>query len=612
MSLERLKWATIVLSITFVLGVQATAMLVLMRGLGLAYGHFVAVAVVVVGVVLFSIAVFRIVHGLQQGIVQQNEELSALSAIARALSGPLDLRETLTRALANVMDVTGASAGQIALAANEPGRQPMSLSDGAKEELRLLDCLWESDEGYCEGSRPAEDIRILDLGQRQEPAAAEAYELGFRTAVWVPLKAQEELLGEMKLLASESGLLASGGNERLLATIAGQIAVAVQASQLNSDVLRRGRETQALYEIALEIASLQVIETTLSSIVERAREILGSETAALCRLQGSGGELTLAASSGPADAFRQSPAQSPPIHTTLHAAARCSFKAEAAASCSILAEEYCASHLSVPLLVGTSVTGAMCVSSRIPHCFSECQRGLLSSLASMAAIAISNARLLEGERSLAVLEERDRVAREMHDSLAQVLGYLHLKAQAAQRSLSRRGVVGAGADLDEVASLAHEAYVDVREAILGLRHSESPGVGMIAVLREYLQRFSGRSGIKVELQVDENVVPQLAPEVEVQLIRVIQEALTNVRKHANADTAWVRVCRQDDDFSVCIEDNGNGFELALIQGSATRRFGVRIMRERIEKVGGRFGIESSPGRGTRVQICLPLRERAER
>ena len=611
MSLDRLKWATIVLPIAFVLGVQATAMLVLMRGLGLAYGHVVAVAVVAVGVVLFSIAVFRIVRGLQQGIVQQNEELSALNAVARSLSGPLDLREALTRALANVMAVTGATAGEITVAGKEPDREPMRLSDGATEELNLLDALWITDAGHRDGSPSAEGVRIVDLEQMREPAATDAYDRGFRTAAWIPLKAQEELLGEMKLLAGERSRLACEGSERLLATVAGQIAVAIQASQLFSDVLHRGREAQALYEIALEIASLQVIETILRSIVERAREMLGSETAALCRPQGSSGELTLTASSGPADAFQGSAAQSTPVHTTLHAAARCSLGAEAAAPCSILTEEYCVSHLSVPLLVGASVTGALCVSSRTPQCFSECHRDLLATLANMAAIAINNARLLEGERSLAVLEERDRVAREMHDSLAQVLGYLHLKAQAAQRSLSRQGVVGAGADLDEVASLAHEAYVDVREAILGLRHTESPGVGMIVVLREYLRRFSGQSGIKVELDVDETVMPEFAPEVEVQLIRVIQEALTNVRKHANADTAWVRVCRQDADLSVCIEDNGNGFEPALIHASADHRFGVRIMRERIEKVGGRFGIESSPGRGTRVQICLPLGDREE-
>ena len=606
MSLDRLKWATIVLPIAFVLGVQAMAMLVLMRGLGFAYGHFVAVAVVAFGVVLFSIAVFRIVHSLQQEIVQQNEELSALNAVARALSGPLDLKEALTRALANVMEVTGATAGQIAVVAKEPDRQPMTLSDGATEELKLLDRLWESDAGHRDGAGLADGIRIVDLEQMRQQAAAEAYERGFRTAAWVPLRAQEEPLGDMKLLARKGSHLASEGSKRLLAAIAGEIAGAIQASQLFSDVLRRGKEAQALYEIGLEIASLQLIETILRSIVERAREMLGSETAALCRPQGSGGELTLAVSSGPADAFQRSPA-----HTTLHAAARCSLRPEAVEPCSILTEEYCVSHLSVPLLMGTSVTGALCVSSRIPQRFSECHRDLLASLADMAAIAINNARLLEGERNLAVLEERDRVAREMHDSLAQVLGYLHLKAQAAQRSLSRQGVVGAGADLDEVASLAHEAYVDVREAILGLRHTESPSVGMIVVLREYLQRFSGQSGIKVELEVDQDAVSQFSPEAEVQLIRVIQEALTNVRKHANADTAWVRVRRRDADLSICIEDNGDGFEPALIHGNADNRFGVRIMRERIEKVGGQFGIESSPGSGTRVQICLPLGEREE-
>jgi hypothetical protein len=124
MSLDRLKWATIVLPIAFVLGVQATAMLLLMRGLGLAYGHLVAVAVVAVGVVLFSTVVFKIVRSRQKGIARQNEELSALNAIARAVSSPLDLKEGVTRALGRVMKVTGATAGAIVIAAMEPDEQP--------------------------------------------------------------------------------------------------------------------------------------------------------------------------------------------------------------------------------------------------------------------------------------------------------------------------------------------------------------------------------------------------------------------------------------------------------------------------------------------------------
>jgi signal transduction histidine kinase len=279
-------------------------------------------------------------------------------------------------------------------------------------------------------------------------------------------------------------------------------------------------------------------------------------------------------------------------------------EAEAGTPCSTLAEAYQSCHLSAPLLVGTSVIGELCISSLVPRRYTERHRELLASLADMAAIAVNNARLLERERQMAVLEERDRLAREMHDSLAQVLGYIHLGAQTAKRTLARQDVTRAEQELDDIASIAYEAYKDVREAILGLRETVSTSAGVLGTLREYLQKFSRQASVTVELVAEEDEPLQLSPEVEVQLIRVIQEGLTNVRKHANADKAWVRIRRRNGEVNINIEDNGQGFDPALVRANG-HRFGVRIMQERVETVGGRFDIESSPGGGTKVQIYLP-------
>ena len=218
--------------------------------------------------------------------------------------------------------------------------------------------------------------------------------------------------------------------------------------------------------------------------------------------------------------------------------------------------------------------------------------------------------LMEDERRMAVLEERERLAGEMHDSLAQVLGYVHLKAQSIKRVLARQDVTKAEEEVEDIASLAHEAYLDVREAILGLRETVSPAGGIAGTLRQYLQKFSRQAGIGAELEVQGDEAPQLSPEVEVQLVRVIQEALTNVRKHANADRAWVRIRRHNGEVNINIEDNGQGFDPALIRANG-QRFGVRIMRERVESVGGRFEIESSPDCGTKVQIYFPVAAEAK-
>ena len=220
-------------------------------------------------------------------------------------------------------------------------------------------------------------------------------------------------------------------------------------------------------------------------------------------------------------------------------------------------------------------------------------------------IGRQNEQLMEDQRRMAVLEERERLAGEMHDSLAQVLGYVHLKAQTTKRALACQDVTKAEEELEDIASLAHEAYKDVREAILGLRETVSPAGGIAGTLAQYLQKFSRQAGIKAELEVQGDEAPQLSPEAEVQLVRVIQEALTNVRKHANADKAWVRIRRHNGEVNINIEDNGQGFDPALVRANG-QRFGVRIMRERVETVGGRFEIESSPSCGTKVQIYLPV------
>ncbi len=222
-------------------------------------------------------------------------------------------------------------------------------------------------------------------------------------------------------------------------------------------------------------------------------------------------------------------------------------------------------------------------------------------------IARQNDELLEDQRRMAVLEERERLAGEMHDSLAQVLGYVHLKAQTIKGVLARHDLTKAEEELENITSLTHEAYKDVREAILGLRETVSPAIGIVGTLKEYLQKFSRHASVRAELDVETDEALQLSPEIEVQLIRVVQEGLTNVRKHANAERAWVRIRRCNGEVNINIEDNGQGFDPALARANG-HRFGVRIMQERVETVGGRFEIESSPGCGTKVQIYLPSGE----
>ncbi len=216
----------------------------------------------------------------------------------------------------------------------------------------------------------------------------------------------------------------------------------------------------------------------------------------------------------------------------------------------------------------------------------------------------------ETERRTAALLERERIARELHDSLAQVLGVTHLRLHA----LSVRASVGADEcahrEVLDLADLCHEAYADVREAILALKGSNRPDRTLLEHLRSYVATFSRTSGVPTTLVADTDADLCLAPGAEIQVVRIIQEALTNVRKHAGATAATVSVIAGAHHVECVVSDDGVGFDTASAQ--AGDGFGFTSMRERAESAGGRLLLESAPGAGTRVSVSVPGRTLATR
>ncbi len=214
---------------------------------------------------------------------------------------------------------------------------------------------------------------------------------------------------------------------------------------------------------------------------------------------------------------------------------------------------------------------------------------------------------LEQQRALAALQERHRVARELHDSLGQVLGYVKLQTQAARELLNQNRQSAADGHLAQLAAVVQEAHADVREYILGARADFAAEAGFFSVVRQYLQQFSENFGIATQLDVTPDLANKLEPTAEAQVLRVIQEALTNVRKHARADSVSVSFSLFDGYAQAVIRDNGQGFNPALFETAEGQKFGLRFMRERAEEVGGSLRIHSAPGEGTQVIVLVPAR-----
>ena len=212
-------------------------------------------------------------------------------------------------------------------------------------------------------------------------------------------------------------------------------------------------------------------------------------------------------------------------------------------------------------------------------------------------------------KGLAALEERGRIAQELHDSLAQEIALLHLKIIEADQALSGDGVLKAREILVEMRKIADGAYEDVRQAIFGLRTMVSKSLGLIPSLTEYLHDFSELRKIPVEFKADGLELIRFSPQVEIQLIRIIHEALTNVFKHAETKRCAVKFDHDAKFAKITVEDDGKGFLVDDVVGKGLH-FGLQTMRERAEGVGGMLTVESTPGGGTKVIVHLPLDEKS--
>lgn len=248
--------------------------------------------------------------------------------------------------------------------------------------------------------------------------------------------------------------------------------------------------------------------------------------------------------------------------------------------------------LGVPIRDGDQVLGIIFLANkRTPGGFTQDDQELLTLFAAHAAIALTNARLYERGRELAMLEERNRVARELHDAVTQKLFSLRLTAQAASAMLDR-APEKAAAELERVQRLAGEALSELRAVIVELRPAELDRHGLAETLRKHVRLLDRLHPSLVTFECVE--LPPVDPAVEVAVLRVAQEALHNALRHAEATSVSVRLAFADGKLVLIVRDDGNGFEQAESRG-----LGLVSMRDRAESVGGVMTVDSATAGGPR-------------
>jgi len=215
--------------------------------------------------------------------------------------------------------------------------------------------------------------------------------------------------------------------------------------------------------------------------------------------------------------------------------------------------------------------------------------------------------LLDHQRRVATLEERERLARELHDGVCQMLAAAHLQAEAASEFLARGQTSSVETCLNHLVRVTQKAKESVREYLLGVKRGVDVEQSLLFALRQYIQRYSRKYGIHTELVAPPELEEKgLDSPVEVQLQPIIIEALRNIRKHAGAHSAQVIFAFYDGRVQVTIEDDGRGFDPLTL--GENQGFGLRSMRGRAESVGVRFDLNSSPGKGTKVFLQVPWRK----
>lgn len=264
----------------------------------------------------------------------------------------------------------------------------------------------------------------------------------------------------------------------------------------------------------------------------------------------------------------------------------------------------------LPLRHRTRTVGVLAVAARGRTAFASLEElRVLEGIGEQIALGIENARLHEQVLDRAVLEERERIARELHDGLAQVLGYINTQTQAVKKLLESQKIGEATSELDAMGAASREVYADVREAIVGLRTAPK---GLIPTIREYLSRLPRMNGCEVALRVREDAEDvALVPSMEIQLVRIVQEALSNVRKHADASRVAVIVEADEEAVDVQIIDDGHGFDPLVLDRTGWPRLGLQTMKERAQAIGGAFDVVSAPGEGTSVTVRVPLGRQGE-
>jgi signal transduction histidine kinase len=364
---------------------------------------------------------------------------------------------------------------------------------------------------------------------------------------------------------------------------------------------------RAMSDAVLAIAAERRVDPVLQKLVDSARGLVHARYAAIGIPDGDGGFETFI-TSGMSDAQYEALGQLPRTHGMLGAMLETPepYRTQNIQTDSRFvgwpsAHPNMRTFLGVPIVSRGEVIGAFYLTEKKGERgaeFTDDDEELIRTLAAHAAIAIENARLNERSRELSTIEERKRLARELHDSVTQTLFSIGLTAEAASE-LVEADPARARAQLGRLQELTRAAMAEMRSLIFELRPAELETEGLAAALRKHVEVLRRLHGQEIELRVEGD--RRLPPDVEKGLLRIAQEALGNALRHSGADHVLLTLDAHDSRVELGVTDDGSGFDPGEA-AQRSRRLGLTSMRERAEALGGTLSIDSEPGEGTTIRV----------
>ena len=432
--------------------------------------------------------------------------------------------------------------------------------------------------------------------------------LGLRAVLLAPLQHAGQCFGTLNLASQTVG---EYEEEHLPVAqeIADQIAVAVMNSRLYRDTQRLADHMSTIGAIGARVSSILSLDDLLPQVTGLVRDTFGFYSVSIFLGSPDSGYLVLRATSAEPGAGLAAGHRIPVSETSIVGWVFSHGEPVVANDVSkderylpMAALPAVEAELAVPISLGGEVVGVLDVQSRNADPFDDIHKATMRTLAGQLAVALENARLFGETRDMAILDERNRMAREIHDTLAQGLTGIVLQLEAADRALERRP--------DQVAQHLAEAKAHARDCLREARRSVwslVPALLEERTLAQALQlevdRFSAmdREAVTYTTSGDEMRIPR---DAQAALLRISQESLTNVRRHAAAANVSVHLSLRPDSVELEVQDDGRGFDVDAALGRTQAGFGLRGMRDRARQFGGELVVESGP-RGTTVRASIP-------